>query len=172
MFWCIISPQSSKFAAILKNDVRKLFGTLDPFPVCISRNRSILLICKIRPFFNHCSPTWCGRHMYKYRPFRYIAEFLIQWVSAMSKKVKVAGDNFLSPSGRAHLKSTLWWQDGKWHQMIAAAVAGFSEKYTEKRIFGDHARARFEALSSVTHFGRYVTPPRVKDDDGGGERHA
>ena len=48
--------------------------------------------------------------------------------------------------------------------MIAAVVAGFSEKYTEERIFGERAPW---ALSSVTHFGRYVTPPRVKDDCGG-----
>ena len=48
--------------------------------------------------------------------------------------------------------------------IVPFVVAGFSEKYTEERIFGEGSPW---ALSSVTHFGRYVTPPRVKDDDGG-----
>ena len=75
-------------------------------------------------------------------------------VSNVSKKVRGLDrrQNFLSLSGRVHLKSAPWWQnDGEWHQMIVPfVVAGFSEKYTEERIFG--ARALLGRLSSVTHF--------------------
>ena len=69
-------------------------------------------------------------------------------VSNVSKKVRGLDrrQNFLSLSGRVHLKSALWWQ---MTSDDCAVVAGFSEKYTEERIFGEGAPWAFEFSDSL-----------------------
>ena len=86
------------------------------------------------------SVSWCFKGIFLHHPSIALLSRILDRVSVSNVSKKVRGlerrQNFLSLSGRVHLKSALWWQDGEWHQMITAVVAGFSEKYTEERIFG------------------------------------
>ena len=66
---CFLSPffihkSTSKHSDIgpYLDNVRKIFETLDPPPVHISRNLSVLFVRKIRQFFNP-HPPQCGHHL-------------------------------------------------------------------------------------------------------------